>query len=94
MTGREGNKLVNLMQFTSEQTNYMGGLILFSTIWLIIFLALMMRGSGFKVSFVATSFSMFFIAIGMYALQLIGGVVLVFSIVLLPISVLLLFIES
>jgi hypothetical protein len=94
ITDGSGNVLVNMIRFTSEQTNYTPGFILFLSFYIILFLALKVKGATTSASFAATNFAMFIVAVLMYPLGMIHGLVLVLSIVLLPISIFILYISS
>jgi len=94
MTGRSGNSLVNLIQFTSEQTNYIAGYVLYISFFLIIFLALKVKGSSTAGAFSASAFALFVVTVLMYPLHIVSGFLLGISIILLPISIFVLFISS
>lgn len=94
MTNRSGNQLVNLIQYTSEQTHFMAGYVLYVTLFLIIFLALKMKGATTPAAAAATCFAMFVVTILFYPLHIVSGYLLAISIVLLPISVFILFLEG
>jgi len=92
LTARDGNMLVNFIQFTSENTNYLPGLLILLAFYLIIFFVLKSKGSHTIDAFAACNFVNFVLALLFYPLQMVGGVVLLTSILLLPISVFLLWI--
>lgn len=91
MTNRSGNQLINLIQFTSEQTNYTAGLVISITLFLIIFMALKMKGATTASAFSATSFAMFLICVLMYPVGIISGYILLISVILMPVSIFLLY---
>lgn len=91
-TGQSGNSLINFVHFTSQGTNYAPGLIIWISLYIIIFLGLKIRGASILAAFAATNFAIFLVTLLMYSLTIINSFMLVLSIVLLPISILLLFI--
>jgi len=94
MTGSSGNALVNLIQFTSASTNYIAGYVLYITFFMIIFMGLKLKGNSTAGSFAASCFAMFVVTVLMYPLHIVSGFMLVVSIILLPISVFILFINQ
>lgn len=90
-TERAGNGLVNLVQFTSEETNYIPGLMVLLIMFSIIFLTLKFRGFTFLQCLSSASFANLLFAWLLYALEIISGQMLVVSIVLVPVCILLLF---
>ena len=94
ITEGEGNVMLNLVRVTSEQTHYLVGLLLLLSVFIILFYSLYARGYTFIASATACLFVNMILAIMMYALGAVGGVVLITSIILLPLSIFMLFVSS
>ena len=92
------NKLVKLMQFVSKPTcngggecvttiyNYLPGLLVLLTVYIIIFFSLKLRGSGTLGAFTACNIVNLLLAIFLFPLGVISGQMLTISIMLIPIS--------
>jgi|SRR3990172_371138 len=91
VTEASGNKFVALAQYSSEATNYFVGLFLLIIPFVIISLVLKSRGHPTTHIFAAASLVNFLLAVLLYPLQIITGTMLVVSIVLLPVSIVMLY---
>lgn len=87
----DGNIFVDLVQVTSQNTNYLPGILILLSVYLVLFLSLKLRGYNTWASATGCAFVNMILAILMYALAIIPGYVLVISIVILPILFLCLF---
>lgn len=90
----DGNMFINFIHFTSSSTNYIGGWVIYCTLFMIILLGLIFKGNQFSQSFAVTAFFMFIIALMLYPLQIISGYLLAIAILLVPISVFVLFVSE
>jgi hypothetical protein len=82
------NALVQLMTETSKQTNYMIGLGILISVYLVFFFALRLRGSQPIDANIATSFLCTIMAILMFAVGIISPIMLITFIILTPLSLL------
>ena len=89
--GRDSNVLLNFLQETSAQTSYYPGLFILLIVFFLIFMILKVKGFSMSTAFTSASLANFIIAILLYAIKVISPQALVISIVLLPISVVLMF---
>lgn len=86
-----GNGLLNFIAFTSSQTDFVAGWILFSVFYLIIIFVLKRTSDNFTASFAMTSLVMAVLTWLLYAVKICSGYNLVISLALIPISIILLF---
>lgn len=84
--------LVDLMVETSKLTNYMPGTLFLLALTIIIFIILKMKGLPNTHAFVACCFVQATLSLMLYPIGLISGLYLVISLILLPISGLILYI--
>ena len=91
ITDAPGNVMVNIMQKTSEQVNYLPGTMILLAFFIVIFISLKMRGYSTVSCTAATSFANLILAILFYALGIIPGAWLALSALILPISIALLY---
>ena len=101
-----GNKMVALMKFVSNPTcngggscstsayNFLPGLLILLSVYLIIFFSLKLRGYSTLAVFTACNLVNFALALLMFPLQIISGKMLVVSIVLVPLAGLFLWFEQ
>ena len=91
-----GNKILKLLEFTSDPDpavfslfDYLPGILLLVTVFLIVFLSLKMRGQTTVGSFAAACVVNFVLTLLMYPLHIISGQVLMVGILLMPLAALL-----
>jgi len=89
-----GNPLVGYMQSTSQQTGYIGGILLVSMIYVVLFLALKLRGYSTVSVFAVTNFVNMLLCIFIYALGIIPGWLLVIGIMAFPVSLFMLWVTE
>lgn len=94
VSNASGNKLVALLQYTSSETNYLPGLLILLMMFIVVFLALKIRGFRTSSVFTAASSVMLVMGLLMYPIGIISGKILVVCIVLIPISAFMLFIDK
>lgn len=92
LTNYTGNPIVKFIQYTSEKTSYLPGYAIILSVYFVIFLSLKIRGYNTASIFAACNFVNFVLVLLLYPFQIISGPVLVISIVLVPVSILMLYI--
>jgi hypothetical protein len=94
VTDATGNKLVALMQYTSQQTNYLPGFVILLSVYVVVFLGLKAKGASTSATFAACNMANLILTILLYPLGVVSGQFLVVGIVLVPLSVFLLYIAQ
>ena len=106
VTNSTDNKFIAMMRFVSSPTcngggacntsfyNYLPGLLLMISLYAVIFLSLKIRGHSFSGCFLACNVFNFILALIFYTFQIISGQILVVSIMLLPLSGLIIWLET
>ena len=106
VTNSTENKFVAMMKFTSNPTcggggacntsfyNYLPGLLLMVSLYLVLFLSLKLRGFSFSGCFLACNVFNFILALIFFTFEIISGQILVVSIILLPLSGLIIWLEN
>jgi len=84
----------SFLGYTSQQTNYLPGLIILMIVAFIIFFTLKIKGYSTNGTLVAVTFINFILAVMMYPLQIINGQTLVISILLLPAALVVIFLTD
>jgi len=106
MSNQTGNKLVNLMTFTSKPTcedgatcvtsfyDYLPGLLIILMVYFILFFSLKLRGYSLLATFTACNIVNLVLVLLLYPLNILSGRILIVSIVLVPLSGLFLWFEQ
>jgi len=87
------NVIVSLFQYTSQQTNYLPGMLILIGLFVVITFALKVRGYRTSAVFTAASSANLVLALMMFPLGIINGQILVVSIALLPLAAFLLWLD-
>lgn len=85
------NSMLAFVRGTSIETNYLPGVAILLSLWLVLFFALRMKGNPAKVSIAAASWAVTMVALLMYPLGIINALTYIISLVITPVSILLLF---
>lgn len=94
LTNSTGNPLTSFMQQTSAATGYIPGMLLLLSIYFVMFFVLKVKGASNIASFSISNFVIFVVALLFYSIGIISGYVLVVSIIMLPLSILLIFLTA